>query len=426
MLGCVPDVGVHHGTALKQSLGAHVENGVHYRHMYQRMCNPLLSRSFFLFGARGTGKTSLLNSLLGDAPSVFWFDLLDDALYQRLLANPGLFEEMIPTSFNSESWVVADEIQRLPGLLNYVHRLIEKRSIKFALSGSSARKLKRSGANLLAGRAFTNELFPLTFAELGERFDLDQIINWGALPSLFSLSTEEERREYLRSYVGTYIRQEIKEEQVVRNLEPFVRFLEVIAQFNGQIVNASQIARDSGTDSKAIVRYLEILNDTLLGFFLDPYRRSVRKVQSEKSKFYLFDLGVKRALQNDLTSTISPRSYAFGAAFEHFFILECHRMRRYLKLDEKAYFLRTKDHAEIDLIIERPGSVLYVIEIKSSERVDETKLRSSIALAKDLKPTAIWVASREPTARYLEDGVEILPWQEVLARLYPAPGRNAS
>lgn len=386
--------------------------------MYQRLCNPLTSNSFFLFGARGTGKTSLLEEIFQNKNEKVWIDLLDDELYQRLLARPSYFEELIPTTLQAGSWIIADEIQRIPSLLNYVHRLIEKRKLHFALSGSSARKLKRTTANLLAGRAFNNVLFPLTAAELGEDFDLLRVLNWGALPLVFSLTTDEERREYLRSYVTNYIRQEIKEEQIIRRLDPFVRFLEGAAQCNGDIINASKIGRDSGTDAKAIIRYYQILEDTLLGFFLDPFHRSVRKIQTEKSKFYIFDTGVKRALQGVLTSSISEQSYAFGDAFEHFFILECHRLRQYLRIDEKAYYLRTKDDVEIDLILERPQGQLYAIEIKSSENVDEGRLNSFVRLAQDLKPTAVWVASREARPRYLDNGVEILPWKEVLKRLY--------
>lgn len=387
--------------------------------MYQRLCKPLKSKSFFLFGPRGTGKTSLLESAFELRKDTIWIDLLDDQLYQRILANPSYFEQLIPKNLAPGSWVITDEIQRIPSLLNFIHNLIEKRKINFAISGSSARKLKRNSANLLAGRAFNNELFPLTAAELGEDFDLLKVLNWGSLPLIFSLQSNEERREYLRSYVSNYLRQEIKEEQVIRRLDPFVRFLECAAQCNGKIINASQIGRDSGTDSKAIIRYYQILEDTLLGFFLDPYHRSVRKIQTEKSKFYLFDTGVRRALQGDLTSNITANGFAFGDAFEHFFILECHRMRSYLRLDERAYYLRTKDDVEIDLIIERPRNERYVVEIKSSEKVDEHKLSGFVRLAKELNPTAILVASRETKARHLSNGIEILPWQEVLKKLYP-------
>ena len=392
--------------------------------MYHRISNPLLSNSFFLLGARGTGKTSLLERILPPSNECIWIDLLDDALYQRLLRNPEYFEEIVPKDYPPGAWIVADEIQRIPSLLNYVHRFIERRGIRCALSGSSARKLRRSGANLLAGRAFNNYLYPLTFAELGTSFNLDDVMNWGSLPLIFSLNTKDQKREYLRSYVSNYLRQEIKEEQVIRQLEPFLRFLECAAQCNGKIINASQIGRDSGTDAKAVLRYYEILSDTLLGFHLEPYHKSIRKVQSAKSKFYLFDVGVCRALRGDLTSDVSPQSYAYGDAFEHFFILECHRLRNYLRLDERAFYLRTKDDAELDLILERPRGELYAIEIKSSEQIDETRARTSLALAADLKPRATWIVSREKRARQLTDNVEVLPWQEALSRLYPGAFEN--
>ncbi|MFN4896002.1 MAG: ATP-binding protein [Pseudomonadota bacterium] len=387
--------------------------------MYHRLAKPLLSNSFFLLGARGTGKTSLLEKLFPPSERCIWIDLLDDALYQRLMRNPSYFEEIIPADLPCDSWVVADEIQRIPSLLNYVHRFIEKRGLKFALSGSSARKLKRGGANMLAGRAFNNYLFPLTSTELGDDFKLHEVLNWGSLPKTLLSNTAEEKREYLRSYVNNYIRQEIKEEQVVRQLEPFLRFLEAAAQCNGKIINASQIGRDSGTDAKAVIRYYEILSDTLLGFFLDPFHRSVRKIQTAKSKFYLFDLGVTRAMRGDLTTDVVPQSYQYGDAFEQFFILECHRLRTYLRFDERAFYLRTKDGAEIDLVIQRPGGELYAIEIKSSEEVNSERLGPFMALARDIKATATWIVSRERYARHLADSVEILPWRDALQRLYP-------
>jgi predicted AAA+ superfamily ATPase len=170
--------------------------------MYRRLAKPLLGNSFFLLGARGTGKTSLLERHFPPSERCIWIDLLDDALYQRLMRSPSYFEEIIPADLPRDSWVVADEIQRIPSLLNYVHRFIEKRGLKFALSGSSARKLKRGGANMLAGRAFDNYLYPLTSAELGEDFKLQEVLNWGALPKALLLCTAEEKREYLRSYVN--------------------------------------------------------------------------------------------------------------------------------------------------------------------------------------------------------------------------------
>jgi len=385
--------------------------------MFNRLCKPLLSNSFFLFGARGTGKTSLLKVLLPPSEDVYWVDLLDDGIYQELLARPQRFVERIPTHFGNAHWVVADEIQRLPQLLNYVHKLIEERKIKFALTGSSARKLKRGGANLLAGRAFLNSLHPLTSEELQKEFDLESILNWGSLPAVINLGTDLDRKEYLKAYTGTYLRQEIKEEQIVRRLDPFARFLEVSAQHNGKVLNFSKIARDSLTEVKSVQRYFDILVDTFLGFYLEPYHKSVRKVQTTKAKFYFFDSGVKRSLENTLSSPLTPGTYAFGDAFEHFFILECLRLRDYFRSDDRFYYICTKDDLEIDLIVEKSKKEVWAIEIKSSDRVDEVEILKKKKLADDLKVSRFLVASRESQTR-MKQGVEICHWQTVLQELF--------
>jgi predicted AAA+ superfamily ATPase len=376
---------------------------------------PCVGREFL---ARGTGKSTLLKELLPATDQVLWINLLDNNFYQKLVARPEYFLELIPKHFNHQCWVVADEIQRIPELLNLVHLLIEERKINFALTGSSARKLKRGGANLLAGRAFLNSLFPLSHYELKNDFILLDILNWGALPKVFDYQDELSKKEYLRSYVGTYIREEIKEEQIVRQLDPFVRFLETSAQMNGEIINASKISRDAMSDSKAILRYFQVLEDTLLGFFLEPYHSSVRKVQTAKSKFYFFDLGVKRALEGSLDSLITPGSSAFGKSFEHFFILECLKYKTYQRKEDKFYYIRTKDDVEIDLLIERGKNNLIAIEIKSSENVDVMELKKSHVLAKDLGAKRFIVACREKISRNV-DGIEIIPWQEVLSEFYP-------
>lgn len=384
--------------------------------MIQRLCKPLKTKSFFLLGARGTGKTSLLKKIFEDEKNCFWINLLDDQLYQELLARPQKFLEIIPKNFKSGDWVVADEIQRLPQLLNYVHHLIEERKLKFALTGSSARKLKRTGTNLLAGRALLNSLHPFTYSELKKEFELEEVLNWGSLPEIRNLESELEKKEYLKSYVSTYIRQEIKEEQIVRNLEPFVRFLEAAAQSNGQVLNFSKIGRDAQVEHKTAERYFEILVDTFLGFYLEPFHTSARKVQTKSSKFYFFDFGVKRAIDRSLDMRLAPNSIPYGLAFEHFFITECLRMKSYLRLDDQLYYTRTKDDVEIDLIIERPNSELIAVEIKSSERVDELSLQPALRLARDMGIKKFYVACLEKTPRQVE-GIHILPWQQVLEEI---------
>ncbi|NUM89090.1 MAG: ATP-binding protein, partial [Bdellovibrionales bacterium] len=358
-----------------------------------------------------------LAQVLPAGPKVVWINLLDSVLYQQILAKPERFIEMIPEKFGKDSWVVVDEVQRIPELLNYVHLLIEEKRIRFALTGSSARKLKRLGTNLLGGRAFLNSLFPFTASELGSDFDLDEALQWGTLPQACKHDAALEKREYLRSYVATYLREEIKEEQIIRSLDPFVRFLEAAAQSSGQIMNASKVARDSGSDPRAVLRYFDVLADTLLGFFLEPYHRSARKVQTSKSKFYLFDTGVKRALEGTLDLPLRPGTSAYGHAFEHFFILECVRHSSYLRREEKHFYIRTKDDVEIDLLIERPGRELLAVEVRSAERVDENELRAAAALAKDLGAKRFLVASREKRARKVGE-MEILPWTDILTELY--------
>lgn len=402
----------------KDFLYTNVEKYVKILYMYQRISNPLLSNSFFLFGARGTGKSSLLQKMLPPSGQVLWLNLLDNVLYQELVARPQVFFERIPKNFNSKSWIVIDEVQRIPDLLNSVHQVIEERKIKFALTGSSARKLKRGSANLLAGRAFVNNLHPLTNLELKNDFNLLEVLQWGSLPAIWSqFPSPLSKREYLRSYVANYIREEIKEEQIVRQIDPFVRFLEVAAQHNSKIINASKIGRDSLSDSASVLRYFDILVDTLLGFYLEPYHRSVRKIQTAKSKFYFFDLGVKRAAEGTLDSSISPGTYGFGEAFEHFFILECKRLSEYLRKEDRFFYVRTGSDVEIDLIIERSKKETWAIEIKSSERVDEKDLLRSAELSKDLKFKKLFVASRETQKREVGN-IEIWPWKELLEEIY--------
>lgn len=379
-----------------------------------------MESSFFLFGARGTGKTSWLREHFKGRKGGLWIDLLDEEEYLQFTKRPQTLVEIIPPDHPKDSFIVIDEVQRVPGLLNYVHKLIEEKNYVFALTGSSARKLKRSGANLLAGRALLNRLHPLTSFELGEEFDLQSALNWGTLPTVCNKGSAKYRSNYLKSYVQTYLREEIKEEQVVRNLSPFIKFLEVAAQANGQILNYSNIARHCGVDSHAIDRYFEILTDTMLGFFLEPYHESVRKRQVQHSKFYFFDLGVKRSLEGMLTVPILERSGTpFGDAFEHFFILELIRLNDYFETDYKFSYLRTGNDVEFDLIVERPGRNKILIEIKSATEVDESVANKREELRKDLMPNEFWIVSREKRKRHLENAV-ILPWQQALKLLYPS------
>jgi predicted AAA+ superfamily ATPase len=385
--------------------------------MYLRLAKLLQSHSFFLFGARGTGKTMLLRQNFADKKDILWIDLLREGQTLSYSRNPSQLRSLIDAMPTKPEFVVIDEVQRVSSLLNEVHALIEERQIKFALIGSSARKLKRGAANLLAGRAIRINLFPLTTQELGNDFDLNLILNWGSLPGALVITDEALRASFLRSYVDLYLREEIREEQIVRNLDPFARFLEVAAQSNGNIINYSRIGREAGTDSKGVARYFQILEETLIGFFLEPYHASIRKRQRQQAKFYLFDIGVKRALESALGMQISPRTYEWGRAFEHLVILEAHRMNSYLQADYQFSYLRTNNDAEVDLIAEKKGSPTWAIEIKSSDEIDPVDIRKLKQLAKDLPNCTPAFFCNAKEARKIE-GVYVLPWREGLQRLF--------
>lgn len=382
--------------------------------MYARTFKPLKTRSFFLLGARGVGKTTLIESLFS-GEGVLKIDLLDEDLNRRLLLNPKDLEGMASKVARGD-WIIVDEIQKNPALLNHVQRLIDQKGLKFALTGSSARKLKRNSANLLGGRAHEYKLFPFTWAELGESFDLKSALELGLLPSVWQDSDRESQKDYLRGYANIYIRQEIKEEQVVRKLEPFLYFIETAAQSNGEPINFSKIAKQAGVDHSAVERYYQILEDTLLGFFLPSFDRSVRAQQLMRKKFYFFDTGVCRSLAQTLNVELEPSTSEFGRAFESFVVLEIMKLNFYFKKDFKLSYIRTKDDVEIDLVVETPRKELVLVEIKSSDRVDDSRLTSLVALKKSMKAKELWVFSRDPVRRGSDDWT-IWPWQSGLQAL---------
>ena len=380
-----------------------------------RLCNLPEHNSFFLFGARGTGKTTLLKQLpfLKDA---FYIDLLNNDTEEKYALNPQLLLEQVRAMVDGE-WVIIDEIQKNPKLLGHVHLLIEERNINFALTGSSSRKLKRGGADLLAGRAWSFSLFPLTARELGQDFDLQQALQWGTLPKVVFLSSSQDRNRFLRTYAQTYIKEEILVEQLVRNLDPFRLFLPIAAQMNTQIINYSNIAKDTGVDYKTIQNYYQILVETNLGFFLEPYSKSVRKVQRQSPKFYFFDTGVKRAIQRSLTIPLEERTSDYGEAFESWFVAECFRLNHYLELDYDFSYLRTKDDAEIDLLIDRPGKPMALVEIKSSTAIDERHVRNLRSFEHDFPDADLYCVCRVDRAQKIGP-ISVLPWQAALAELF--------
>ncbi|MBF0432688.1 MAG: DUF4143 domain-containing protein [Fibrobacteria bacterium] len=296
-----------------------------------------------------------------------------------------LEEEILARGPDDIDWVVIDEVQKVPAILDVVQRLITKQKLKFALTGSSARKLKRGSANLLAGRAIQKVLFPLSHIELGDKFDLDFCLNWGSLPEVFALE-KDERADYLRAYANTYVKEEIQAEQIIRKIPPFKKFLEIAALSSGNIVNYSKIARDIGSDAVSVKSYFEILEDTLLGFFLPAYDTSIRKQQSKSPKFYFFDAGVSRALSRALQVSVRPSTFEYGNAFEQFIINDINRLNLYYQKDWKCTYFRSKDNVEIDLVIERPGQSTLLIEIKSKTKITPDDIRHLKLIAPDISP----------------------------------------
>lgn len=388
--------------------------------MIHRIVNTSKTHSFFLLGARGTGKsTHILRHYSGK--DTLFIDLLKPEEEAALLKTPHLLVERIRAHGPKLRRVIIDEVQKLPKLLDVVHHQIEaaKRAghpLQFILTGSSARKLRRGAANLLAGRAFLYYLYPFTHQELGDQFNLTQILQYGSLPAIFSYDTPSEKRMYLETYGRTYLKEEIWNEQIVRKLEPFAHFLEIAARCNGKILNFSKIGRDIGSDTKTVQSYYQILEDTLAGFLLPAYHRSVRKRQTVAPKFYFFDTGVKRALDATLTVDLLPQTYAFGDAFEHFIIVEIMRLSSYRQNNYRLSYFRTHEDAEIDCVIERPGKPPLLVEIKSSEHVDAADLKPLERIASDFGRCECLCFSRDRTRRKIGKTL-VLPWQEGLTHI---------
>lgn len=335
----------------------------------------------------------------------------------ELRLDSGRFERLINAPESIRKRVVIDEIQKFPRLLDIVHQQIQKTKRQFIMTGSSSRKLKQAGTNLLAGRAWVYALYPFTSEEIGETFDLKRALERGSLPDAYLPTNFMDAKEYLSAYVATYLEKEIQQEQWVKNLEPFRRFLAVAAQMNGQILNYSSLSRDVGVNDVTVANYFEILEDTLLGFHLPAYDRSVRRAQKKASKFYFIDPGIKRALDKTLSVELLPQTSDWGNAFEHWLILEIFKNISYQRKDWKLSYLRTKNNLEIDLIIERPGKALILIEIKSKQKVSEIDAKSleSLGPSIDQKSKRLLLSLDPLPAQF--GGTTALPWQKGLKEI---------
>lgn len=369
-----------------------------------------------MFGARGVGKSSLIQQHFKNEKNILLIDLLRSEWEDELQKKPDYLIEAIAQQKKRPDWVIIDEVQKIPKLLDVVHHLIEEKKIKFALTGSSARKLKRGSANLLAGRAFSFELFPLTHPELKNNFDLDRYLSYGGLPALTDFTADTDIHNYLKTYISTYLKEEIQAEQLVRNLKPFRLFLDVAAQMNAKILNFSKIGHDIDADTKSVQNYFEILKDTHVGILLNAYDTSLRKRQRKNPKFYYFDTGVARSLNRRLNVPLKKGTYEYGDLFEQFLILEMHRLNSYYSMDYQFSYLQTNNNLEIDVVIERPGLPTAFVEIKSSEKITEESTNSLLSLKKDYPKNQYFCLSNDPKNR-TENGIEILHWKKGLLEL---------
>ncbi len=373
--------------------------------MYRRLLDLpqlLAKKSHFLFGPRATGKTTLIQQSLPGAQIV---DLLHAQTHLRLVRNPSLLEESI---LDPSRIVVIDEVQKLPAILDEVQRLMQRRNVTFLLTGSSARKLRHGGANLLAGRAREARLFPLVSREI-QPFDLLRLLNHGGIPGIYD---SDEPDEDLASYVATYLQEEIKAEAVTRNVGAFAEFLEVIALANGQELNYERFASDLQVSPGTLRNYLQILDDTLLGFRLPGYVATRKRKATSRAKHYLFDLGVTRFLARG--GWIQERSKSFGDAFEHFIILEVRAYLDYARKRLDLRYWRSVSQFEVDLVL---GDEV-AIELKATHQVHDKHLKGLRALKEEGLLRRFMVVSLDTEPRRTSDEIEILPWALFLDRLW--------
>ncbi len=374
--------------------------------------------SAFLFGARGTGKTFLAKKWLESEYKPFSIDLLNPEFYQRYLARPQqllLDIEGALINRNSTLTVFIDEIQKIPLLLEIVHKLYtdHQGKIRFLVSGSSARKLKRGGADLMAGRLVTLNLYPYCFSEYEQ--PISEYLLLGSLPVIMANPSNAER--LLRAYVNTYLKEEVLEEALVRKIDVFSRFLEIAGQFHGKIINFSSISSALNVSSHSVKSYFQILDDTLIGFTIPGWSASPKKQLRTAPKFYLFDNGVASTLRGELRLQLSEGSSRYGELFEAMIIQETVRINDYNQLDLKFSYWQTVNGHEVDLILSRGlGQPLAAIEIKSSTAVNLKKLKGLHSFKKDYPDVPVYCFCRTPYP-YTEDNISFLPWQEGLKKV---------
>jgi predicted AAA+ superfamily ATPase len=381
--------------------------------MFNRQVAPTKSKSYFLFGPRQTGKSTFVKSLMTSED--LYIDLLPQRDFLGYAKQPGKMREEILAHLDrvDSPLCVIDEIQKIPALLDEVHELIESKGVRFILTGSSARKLRRGGANLLAGRAYTYRLFPLTFGEAGKLFDLDKALMVGMLPVLWA-SDDENPREFLTSYAETYLKEEVAAEGLVRDIGPFAQFLDIAAANDGETVNFNNIARECSVSVKTVQQYFQILEDTFLAVKLPAWTRSERKRLISHPRYYLFDTGVTNALAHTLTGRLNPNVY--GRRFEQFVIVQMMAHVEYRRLDFQFHYWRTHHGAEVDLLLCRGNRIICALEIKSSRHISTETLGGLKRFVDDNSNVPAYVLGHTQKRRRLDNKVIIVNWDDFISQ----------
>lgn len=373
--------------------------------MYSRLLAPPEGKSFFLFGPRGTGKTTWVRATF---PQALFVDLLEASTFNELLANPQRLENRIPPKFTD--WIVIDEIQKIPALLDEVHRLIEKRKLKFVLTGSSARKLRRHGPNLLAGRAVSRSMHPLAAIEMGERFNLEQAVHHGMLPAVGS---EPDPADYLASYVRTYLEEEVRQEGLTRNLAAFSRFLESASFSQGSVLSVTAVASDCGVERKTVESYFGILEDLMIARKIPSFTKKAKRRIIAHPKFYFFDAGVFRTLRP--SGPLDAPEGAEGPALETLFLQNLLAVNDGLNLGYAIHYWRTANQVEVDFVLYGKRG-LVAFEIKRGERIRSEELAGLRLFANDYPNAHLFLAYGGERKQYF-DGIEAWPIQKLLRAL---------
>ena len=373
--------------------------------MYTRNIVLPTNKSFFLFGPRATGKTTLVKSRY---PNAIYIDLLDGQTYQTLLAHPEKLISFIPP--NHTDYIIIDEVQKVPELLNEVHRLIENKKYNFILTGSSARKLRKQGQNLLAGRALTYQLHPLSATELGKDFSLEFVNKYGCLPMIF---TESDPQKYLYSYVKTYLYEEVMQEGLTRNLGAFARFLEVASFSVGSTINTTSIAQEVMVERKVVENYFSILEDLMVGYKLPAFTRRAKRKLVSKPKFYFFDTGVYRTLRP--SGPIDTDQEIGGVALENLFFQNLLAVNDSENLKYQFYYYKTINGTEVDFIAYGPNG-FHAFEIKSGKNITSKHLRGLKSFAKVYPEAKLHIFYMGNQTKY-EGNITVHPFEKDIVNL---------